>query len=83
MEERRQVRLGRPVKIGKITITPVVKTVVTVARGGNGRMFQAIMLPLGCLVAGPQGRKAFRTSGEEVDPDDMEKSFPGLRISAE
>lgn len=77
------MRLGTPVRVGEVTVTPVIATLVCDVQGSVGRMFQAMALPLGCLVVTRQGRRAFRTTGEEIDPDELEKAFPGLMSNVE
>ena len=75
----REVSLGEAVQVAVgVTVTPVIETVVTADSAGDGRVFFAMKAPLGCILITPAGRRAFTVAGEEVDPERLKESFPGL-----
>lgn len=77
--EREEVGVEDSVRVGDVTILPIVRTGVRVGGRGGGIACSAFKQVVGIVVLSPTGRHALNVEGEEVPIDDYVRLVPGLR----
>ena len=77
--EKKEEEIGNPLTIGEVTLIPVVELSLNYWRGGGRFSCFGIKQPTSIVVVSPEGKKAFRTNGEEVPLGQFIKEIPGIR----
>ena len=77
--EKKQVKIGKPVKTGQVTIIPVVKFSLNYWRGRSRFSCLGIKQPLFIVVVSSSWKRVFRPNGEEIPLEQLIEEIPSLQ----
>ncbi len=77
--EKKKIDTDVPITIAGITLIPVTEAILNCWPVTKGISFFGIKRPLGVIMISPSGRKAFRTSGEEIPLEQFIQEVPGIK----
>ncbi len=75
METQKTVVSG-PLSVAGVQVIPVSRMSLHHRRRGGTFFILAVSTPLSVIVVTPVGKKAFRMTGEEVSPEELEQECP-------
>ena len=76
--EKKEIEIGSPLKVGGVTIIPVIKSSVSCWRYRASTSFFGIKQPVSVVVVSASEKKAFRITGEEVPLDQLIQEVPAV-----
>jgi len=77
--EKEEIKIETPFVSPGLTLIPIVKDSINYWQGRGRFSFFGIKQPVSMVVISPQGRKAFRISGEEISLDQLTEEVPGIK----
>ncbi len=69
--EKEEIKVEAPFAVAGVTLVPILKTSLKCWQGKNSLSSLGTRQPVSLVVVSPQGRKAFRISGEEISLDQL------------
>ena len=76
--EKKEIEIGSPLKVGGVTIIPVIKSSLNCWRYRASISFFGIKQPASVVVVSASEKKAFRITGEEVPLDQLIQEVPAV-----
>ena len=76
--EKKEIEIGSPLKVGGVTIIPVIKSSLNCRRYRASISFLGIKQPMSVVVVSPSEKKALRITGEEVSLDQLIQEIPAV-----
>lgn len=77
--EKEEVSTGTLVRIGEVTLVPILRTVVVCLSGRRGVTGFGTREVIGIVVVSPAGNRAISISGEEVPIEEYAAQLPEVR----
>lgn len=74
--EKEEISTGTLIRIGEITLVPILRTAVVCLSGRRGVTGFGTREVVGVVVVSPAGNRAISISGEEVPVEDYAKQLP-------
>ena len=75
----KEVRIGRPITFGDVTIVPLERVSVNQLGQKGGLSLYITKEPLGIMIGSPQGKWVFDIYGGEMPLDNYVKEVQGLQ----
>ena len=79
MEEQEAI-IEDPVTVAGITIIPIAKVSLHRWHGNRRLSVWGDKQPVGVVVVSPSARRAFRMTGDEISPDELIRTVPGIQV---
>jgi len=76
--EKKEIEIGTPLKVGAVTIIPVIKSSLNCWRYRAKFSFLGTKQPASVVVVSASEKKAFRITGEEVPLDQFIQEIPAV-----
>jgi hypothetical protein len=76
--EKEKISTGTVIRIGEVTLIPILRTVVVCLSGRRGVTGFGTREVIGMLVISPAGNRAISISGEEVPVEKFTAQVPGI-----
>jgi len=77
--EKEEVSTGTVIRIGEVTLIPILRTVVVCLSGRQGVTGFGTREVIGIVVVSPEANHAISISGEEVPIEDYVEKVPEVR----
>ena len=77
--EKEELGAGTPIRIGEVTLVPILRTAVVCLSGRRGVTGFGTREVVGIVVISPTGNHAISISGEEVPLDDYASRVPEVK----
>ncbi len=76
--EIEETKAGQPVKVGDITLVPIIRTFVSCAGVESGVVVHGSKSPTGIVVLSKEGKYAMNLTGKRMPVDQYLQQVPGL-----
>ena len=77
--EKEEIKIEAPIAVAGVTLVPIVKTSLNYWLGKGHHSFFGTKQPISLVVAGPQGKRAFRVNGEEISLEQLTEEVPDIK----
>ena len=77
--EKEKIDAGAPIRIGEVTLVPILRTAVVCLNVRQGTTGFATKEVAGLVVVSPAGNRAISISGEEVPIEEYATQLPEVR----
>ena len=76
--EKKEIKIERPFTAAGVTLVPIAETSLNWWQHKGQLSLFGTKQPVGVVVVSPEGRKAFRISGEEISLDRLAEEVPEI-----
>jgi uncharacterized spore protein YtfJ len=76
--EKEEITISNLVTVAGMTIVAIAKASLNASHGKQGTAFFGSIRPESVIIITPQGKRAFRITGEEVTLEQLTQEFPDI-----